>query len=663
MDYSNLFYQINGNKKANDKLNRINEFRSLIKDINDDSNISSDKLGKINQLIDSCNDCSDYITLILDLPVSEDGLITKLCIFRLLIDKLLPNYCCGKNYCENIRNHFREFEKLISNNKILITDDKVDKIITELGESIATLDRVDKGQTIDYVYYLSPKTIYSINTMNEAQSNVDYDFIVKSQSDPKGSLTSVEIDHEINPSEYLINIINESDHDYFIHKIKVLYDYIVGLNMSYDDIHTKAFIDTVNFIFSKVIDDITGKEILLDTLDKCDKLLSDVVPTDPESSNNIDLMIQCIENITEKINEHPEGSTSLLDEFGLGYIYDILPKDNSYIETNIDNIVSYLNECSEDYDMISVLSESIKESVKENIDRRKKRKEKERKFNEKVKDEKYKLHDDTYDTRLDIERRRLNDEYDDTHEYNKRESDDKYNLKQQKRQDKYDFKHQKKLDKYDDTHEYNKRESDDKYDLKQQKRQDKYDLKQQKRQDKYDFKHQKKLDKYDEKKNIKEETRRNREDDRQRKIENAELRRQERNEARQRRRDETKIGINRWKTLELTNDNVRKATNALRKAVKTGAVAGTAALAGINPIFAGSSYLISSYVKDKRNPANERKKYIDELQLQITELDNKIDQADRQGENDKKIALIKMKQKLESTLKRCGYKENSEYDM
>ena len=159
MDYSNLFYQINGNKKATDKLNRISEFRSLIKDINDDTNISSDKLGKINSLIDSCKDCSDYTTLILELPVSEDGLITKLCVFRLLIDKLLPNYCCGKNYCENIRNHFNEFEKLISNNKVLVTDDKVDKIITELGESIATLDRVDKCQTIDYVYYLSPKTI------------------------------------------------------------------------------------------------------------------------------------------------------------------------------------------------------------------------------------------------------------------------------------------------------------------------------------------------------------------------------------------------------------------------------------------------------------------------------------------------------------------------
>jgi hypothetical protein len=233
-------------------------------------------------------------------------------------------------------------------------------------------------------------------------------------------------------------------------------------------------------------------------------------------------------------------------------------------------------------------------------------------------------------------------------------------MDQRKVNDKYDFKQQKKQDKYSDNREFNNTKMHDSYndsrDLKNMKFKDKYDFKQQKKQDKYDFKRQKKLDKYEQKKRFKEE-------DRERKFTLQDEKRQARLEARQRRRDETKIGLNRWKTLEVTNTNARKAANALRKVVKAGAAAGIGALAGFNPIFAGATYLIGRYLKDKSNPRGERRKIVDEMNLQLAELDEKISQADRKGEDDKKIALIKMKQKIETAYHRTGHLHKMELEM
>ena len=646
MDCS-LFYNINGNNLANEKLKRYNEFTSIISKI-DNNSLSEENITKLNTIINSCKCNKDLLHLLLSIPVNKSNIYSCLLVFNIIIFEITKKCDCADGYelYTSIHNHLKKFEDMISSDTELLNNEKINNMISGIGHIVCTIERLCSNKTADYVYYMSPKTLHSVSSLSEAQSISTSDAIVKSNADPDGSFTSVDINNGINPSEYLMNLLREDDHDYFIHKIKSLYDYLVSLKGNFDDEHTSAFIEALNFVFSKVIDDITGKEILIDTISKCDQLLVNAIPVNVDIMDNIEIMLEKFNKITDIINnEYQDGTTNLLDEMGLGYIYDILPKDDSSINENIDIIVNSLTEAANSFDMVSVLNESIKENIKNYREKQKERKQKEKDFKEKQKDEKYEIYDNTKDTRVDISKRQQNDNYD---------------LERDKKRDKYDDRHElkKKIvdDKYDLKHELKKKIVDDTYGDHRQRRDDKYDLKQQKRQDKYDFKRQKKLDKYEKKKSIADENR-------QLKLENNERKRQERAEARQRRRDETKIGMNRWKTLELTNQNARKAANALRKVVKTGAVAGTAALAGLNPIFAGSTYLISSYVKDKTNPATERRKYIDDLHQQITELDEKINMAENRGEADKKLALVKMKQKLETTLKRCGYLEKFEADM
>jgi len=648
MDCS-LFYNINGNDLANEKLKLYNEFVYIVSKLKNEP-LNENTTNEITNIINSVNCNKDLSSLILAIPVNKVSIYNCLLIFNLIVFEI-GKHCDGSDGPEFhilIRDHLKKFEDLVRSNNNLLDNEKIDKLISTIGHTICTIERLCNNKTGDYVYYLTPRTLHSIESMTEAQSTGVSDNMIRSGSDPNGSFTSVDIDKGINPCEYLTDLFQEDDNDYFIHKIKSLYDYLVCLQGNFDDEHTNAFIEAINYIVSKVIDDITGKEILIDTISKCDQLLTDTIPTDGEHVDNIEAILEKFNEITDIINTDRNGTTNLLDEMGLGYIYDILPKNESVINENIDNIVNSLNESANKFDMVSVLNESIKENIKNYNEKRKERKQKEKDFKEKKKNDEYDMYDETRDTRVDINSRKQNDEYD---------------LERDKKRNNYDDGHELKTKIVDDVYGDHRQHKGDNYDLKHQNRQDKYDLKQQNRQDKYDFKKQKKLDKYDQKKSSNEQNK-------QLRIENDEQKREERTEAKQRRaedrqrkRDETKIGLNRWKTLELTNQNARKAANALRKVVKTGAAAGTAALTGLNPIFAGSTYLISSYVKDKNNPQSERRKYIDDLHQQITEIDEKIDMSERNGESDKKLALVKMKQKLESALKRCGYLENFEADM
>ena len=626
MEFSNLFYNGNCNNLVNTKMNRIKDFKNII--LSNTDNYSDEEIKKLNSIINDCKDDDDCLSLISTITVDKNNIYRKLFAFDGIISKLIKNVCTNKSICDPILLKLKSFEDLIKQNPEILMDSRIDAIINHIGHCVYTMDRMCDNLTIDYVYYISPKTLHSM-AIGEACENDSENRII-SASDPDGSFTSVDINRCMEPIEYISAIMNEDDHDYFIHNIRFLYNYLLSLNSEYTDTDTNRFIEAVNYIMSKVINDITGKEALLDTLTKCDHLLSDItIPSSPEYLENIEIMISKIEEITEIINENPGGETSLLDEMGLGYIYEVMPKNLNSV-SDMDSVIKSLVECAENDDMLSVLNESIKDKIKERIDRHKERREKEKAFKEKVKDEKYKIHNDTYDNRLEIEKRRQNDEYDDNH---------------QAERDKYDFKQQKKQDNYDDNRDFSN-----------QKKQDKYDFKQQKKQDKYDFKQQKKLDKYEQKKSVAAENR-------QMKIDNAERKRQERLEARQRRRDETKIGINRWKTLECTNANARKASNALKKAVGAGAVAGVGALAGLNPIFAGSCYLISKYVKDKTNPMAEKRKLVDDMKLQIVELDEKINMCEQRGEHEKKLELMKMKRKIQSTYNRMGHMTHMENEM
>ena len=657
MDYCSIMYNINGGNLVNDKMNRIKDFTRLVT-IAEDSNCKTytdNEITKLENIVKSCKDSGDYVSLIRSIPVRNDDLFERyLYTFYLLVylfiksdkDISIANY-------DNIRNHLNNFEIIVKQDKNLLNNDFVDEIISNVGHYVNTIERQVNDMTTDYVYYVSPKTLHSVTSITESVI-MDVDSSenkIISSSDPDGSKTSVDINIGDNPSDFIQDIFNEDDHDYFVHKIGRLYNYLLSLQGNFDDIHTKAFIEAVNYIMSKIMNDITAKEILIATLSKCDNLLSNIIPNSDESLNNIEIIVDKIEEITDVIHEYPQGEVSLLDEMGLGYIYDCIPKVINE-DTDIDAIVSYLNECANKNDMVStigesinILNEGIKDNINNYINKKKERHEKEKNFKEQVKDEKYKLHDDTYDTRVDIARRRQNDEYDDNHNMQQRKINDKYDYKHQKKNDRYDFSQQKKQDRYSDNR-----------DMSNIKSHDKYDYKQQKKLDKYDFKKQKKLDKYEQKKSYAEE-------DRARKLAIADEKRQARLEARQRRRDETKIGLNRWKTLELTNANARKAANALRKVVKAGAAAGVGALAGFNPIFAGATYLIGSYLKDKTNPREERRKIVDDMRLQLTEIDEKIDQADRKGENDKKIALMKMRKKIETAYNRTGHLHKMELEM
>ena len=662
MDYKNLMYNINGNTLVQDKMKRNKELLNIIcrQENPSEKGFTNSEIEKLGIVINGCKDSGDYVSLILSIPIRDDQLFHRYLYTFYTVVYLFTqsNYEISEGNYNTIKDQFKLIEGIISSNESHIDDVFVTRIMDKLGEYINTIGRAVNGITTDYVYYLSPKTIKMIETMNEAIGDSDSsDNRITSPSDPDGCKTSVDINLCDNPIDYIMDLIREDDHDYFIHKIGRIYNFLLRLEGDYSNDYTKVFIEVVNFTLSKVIGDITGKEILLDTLSKCDQLLSDNIPASNEIYENTEIMISKIEEITNIISENPEGDTSLLDEMGLGYIYDVFPKDGE-IE-NLSEAVEFLNRYAEDNNMLSVISESIeilnegiKDRIKETIDRHKERRQKDKEFEEKKKDEKYQIHDDTYDTRVDISRRRQNDEYD---------------LERDKVRDKYEFdknfSQQKKHDKYSDTRALKNQDTLDKQDLKEQKRQDKYDAKLRKKQDKYDFKQQKKLDKYEEKKRYAEDKKRQAEDDRLYARELAEKKRQERLEARQRKRDETKIGLNRWKTLELTNANARKAANAVRKAVKAGAAAGVGALAGINPIFAGAAYLMTSYIKDKTHPRADRKKVIDEMKTQLAEIDEKIDQCSRKGEDDKKVALIKMKRKLETAYGRAGIYNTTESEL
>ena len=51
------------------------------------------------------------------------------------------------------------------------------------------------------------------------------------------------------------------------------------------------------------------------------------------------------------------------------------------------------------------------------------------------------------------------------------------------------------------------------------------------------------------------------------------------------------------------------------------------------------------------------------MQLQLTEIDEKIEQAERKGEDDKKLALMKMRKKISTACNRTGLLHKMELEM
>lgn len=167
---------------------------------------------------------------------------------------------------------------------------------------------------------------------------------------------------------------------------------------------------------------------------------------------------------------------------------------------------------------------------------------------------------------------------------------------------------------YDDYSD-ERRVKDDKYSDKRRRESDKYDLKLREEQDEYERKREEK----------------------------------------ERKKNRTKTAWAKWKTMELTTPAVYSATRALKRLLSATAVGGVAYAAGFNPVFLPIVYLLGKYMKDKSNPENVKVKIMSEIKQNLSVIDAKIDQAERQNDMKQKYELIRMKDKLEGQFKRMGY--------
>lgn len=600
MDYSNFVYNLNTNNIVKDRLSRNNEFKKFLDSISGEETIRSGPSEHFESIIANCKEPNDYtqFLILLPKPTNHNDFHNHLTILNVLALKIANCYL-GNDDIDTyymLKVKFNEFVDYYST-KFKNAGIKADMYIENIGNICCTLDRLNREITTDYTYYVNPKTLHELcrESFNEGVSFTDDD-----ACNPNNTKTI---------NAHIMDLINETDTDYFIAKIEELYKYLESANGNYNDNVCKIFTTALGRSLDMVINNITGKDELLNTLKRCYVLLDDY--NGEEFELNVSALINYMDDVIEAIEEYREGEISPFHEMGLGYIYKIIPSDDAEFEANINEVIEKLNEAASKTDIVSILNESIQDRIDVIKDRRQKDKERKQRIKDKKKEEEEKFFNSTEDAREDLYRQ---------NQY------DQYNREESSRNTDQEIKNQNKQDKYE---------------LKQQRRQNKLDNKQEKRQNKIDFKQQKRLDKWEQKKSDKE------------------LRRQERNEARQRRRDETKIGLNRWKTLELTNSNVRKCTNAIRKCTKAVTVGGAAALAGINPILAGSTYTIRSFAKDPAHH-NDTQKLVDDIRNQIIDIDEKISQAESNNELDKKRALMKMRNKLDTTLKKISVTERME---
>ena len=260
-----LFYNVNKNNLANEKLNRYNEFRSVISQLNNDS-LTDEDTNKLDRIIKSCQCNEDRVSLLKSIPINKTNIYTSLLIFETIIYDIATKYQGEPDIYGSSCHILNEFENIIKSDNELINNSKLDRVISSIGHIVNTVERLSNNKTGDYVYYLSPKTLHSVASINESQTNTVSDVKIKSSNSPNGKFTGVDVSEGVNPSEYLIDLVNEEDEDYFNHKIKFLYEYLLSLKGNFDDNNTSAFIEILNYVFSKVIDDITGKEILIDII-------------------------------------------------------------------------------------------------------------------------------------------------------------------------------------------------------------------------------------------------------------------------------------------------------------------------------------------------------------------------------------------------------------
>lgn len=185
-------------------------------------------------------------------------------------------------------------------------------------------------------------------------------------------------------------------------------------------------------------------------------------------------------------------------------------------------------------------------------------------------------------------------------------------------------------------------------DIYRQRLQNKYYDERRREEDNYADSRRRKDDKYSDKRRASSD---DYEDKRRREQEKYEKKQEEK----ERKKNRTKTAWAKWKTLELTNANAYAATRALKRLVTATAVGGVAYAAGFNPVFLPIVYLLSKYLGDKSRPQAEKAKIMSQIQSTQNIIDEKINQAEHQGDMKQKYELIRMRDKLDSQFKRMGF--------
>lgn len=566
---------------ARDKLKFGQYINSLI-----DETLSNNDLTTINTQLNGIEDSfnhktdEEFISVIKYLRskvdeycMNESSMLLQNLLFvtRTILKAYKDHAYDGKTevYNSDIVNLFKEIYRLlstrISNSEEHIHDMYCDAYIRYIGNIVSTMKHKISNDAPYPHRVVTPvdistdlQTVRSIVT-----ESIDGGSVIKSIANYSDTRYFPQLTHlEFSPDSYIEGIYHEMDDDYVINRISKLPDFlksIIHKDNCYD-----AFIHICEYLYDKFTNNATALDILGESIKECIKILENTSVSDYAQKESFDRMLDYCNLLSNSINE----DNSILDrkpvidrcpliEMGFGYIYDILPSDETKItEDNINAIGKAMVEAAEEYEVLDVLTEAFGRK-KSNSEIRKQIK---------------------TDAKNDLYRQKFYDEYADE----RRASDDKYSDKRRKKNDDYDFK---------------RREEQDEYERKK--------------------------------------------------------------EEKERKRNRTKTAWSKWKTMELTTPAVYSATRALKKLLAATAVGGVAYAAGFNPVFLPIVYLIGKYMRDKSNPEAVKMKIMSEIKQNLTVIDAKIDQAERQNDMKQKYELLRMKDKLESQFKQMGYGSTS----
>lgn len=157
-------------------------------------------------------------------------------------------------------------------------------------------------------------------------------------------------------------LLAEPDPDRLIHNLSNIPKYVESV--SEIGLHEYEFLHRVIWnAYNALINNISGLKSLSNNIDNAiDKISEGNEFSDKVLSD----MVLCIDTISSSITNNINSSTntmmhtSIINDLGLDFIYDILPENEDNItESNADDILTRLSEAAETYDVIEVLDEGF----------------------------------------------------------------------------------------------------------------------------------------------------------------------------------------------------------------------------------------------------------------------------------------------------------------